>query len=72
MATPLKAKKKGHHMCPKKGCRTEVADARFACMTHWYQLPPDVRAEITATARMNLLQPRRRAAIEAARIAWGD
>jgi hypothetical protein len=72
MPEPLKAKKRGHHICPKKGCRTEVPDARFACITHWYKLPDDVRADIIGSARLTLLNPRRRRAIEAARIAWGD
>jgi hypothetical protein len=72
MPEPLKAKKRGHHICPKKGCRTEVPDARFACITHWYKLPDDVRAKILRTARKSLLAPERRAAIEAARNAWGD
>lgn len=72
MPEPLKAKRRGHHICPKKGCRVEVPDARFACITHWYKLPDDVRREITATKNMNVLQPRRRAAFLAASIAWGD
>ncbi len=72
MPEPLKARKKGHHICPKRGCRTEVPDARFACVTHWYKLPDDVRRAIVATARQPLTRPTRRAAIEAAFEAWGD
>lgn len=72
MPEPLKARKRGHHICPKKGCRVEVANARFACQTHWHKLPADVQREIIATARLNVLQPRRRAAFRMAEQAWGD
>lgn len=68
---PLRARNPGSHVCPARECSIEVPNTHFACSTHWWELPEDVRREIAATARLPLLNARRRKAIEAAFTAWG-
>ncbi len=58
------------HRCPRRGCLTSVPDSLFACFPDWQALPSWVRARIGKTARHNILNPDRRAAIKAARDAW--
>lgn len=58
------------HECPRKGCTKRVSNTEFACRTDWYALSTEVRKEIWATVGLNLLNPRRRAAFEAARKDW--
>lgn len=63
---------RGTHRCPRHGCKAEVSNRLYACATDWAALPAEVRTLITRTARMNVLQPERRAAFRAADQAWGQ
>lgn len=62
----------GQHKCPRKGYTAQVPNERFACRADWFSLPNEVRRKILATAGLNVLAPRRRAAFRAAERAWGD
>jgi hypothetical protein len=59
------------HMCPRRGCPVMVPNSIFCCTPHWWSLPEHIRNGISRTARLNVLNPARRAAIEAARMYWG-
>lgn len=57
----------GEHHCP--GCGAPgVADVFFACRPCWDRLPFAVQHGIITTQRLNLLDVRRRAALEAASV----
>lgn len=60
------------HQCPREGCTAQVPNEWFACRADWFALPNEVRRKILATAKMNVLASRRRAAFRAAELAWGD
>lgn len=34
------------HECPAPGCDKQIAFERFACPTHWFAIPAEVRAEL--------------------------
>jgi hypothetical protein len=61
------------HYCPKSGCTKLVPRARFACATHWFQLPKDVRDGIwKAYYDHGLGSDELMAAHNRAYSAWGD
>jgi len=39
------------HECPADGCTEQLDVARFACLKHWYELPPELRAKLSTTWR---------------------
>ncbi len=39
------------HDCHWPGCGKQVPPAMFMCKTHWFKLPPAIRAEIWRTYR---------------------
>ena len=59
------------HKCPRPGCDVQVSNRLFACPSDWAALPERVKAQIYATSRMHVLEPRRREAFRAAEQAWG-
>ncbi len=61
----------GKHKCPRHGCDRQVPNAMFACPDDWRALSRLAKAKIVATARRNVLDPRRREAFRAAEEAWG-
>lgn len=63
---------RGFHRCPRKGCRVQVPNARYACVQDWIALPEEVRALIRQTARRTVMHPARQEAFRAAQRAWGD
>lgn len=66
---PVRKHVKGLHDCPH--CRRPaVPDYLYCCSNCWRILPEEVRVAILVTARMHILQPDRRAAFEAARVAY--
>jgi hypothetical protein len=61
------------HRCPRLGCKAQVLNIRFACYPDWMELSKETQNLIWETARLRVLDPRRRAAIQAARDEWaGD
>ena len=58
------------HRCPRRGCRTAVPDARFACAPCWHKLSPEAQAAIWATAALPVLNTKRRAAFRLADASW--
>jgi hypothetical protein len=60
------------HNCPRPDCTKVISNALFACRSDWFRLSAPVRAVIYATARLNLLDPKRRGAILAAMEEWKD
>lgn len=66
----MSAPQRNHHRCPAPNCLTVVPDRLFACTPHWHALSEPVRSAIYATAKLIILHPDRRAAIEAAREEW--
>jgi hypothetical protein len=67
---PRAIRKQDTHRCPRRGCSVQVPDRVFSCRPDWFKLSAPVRAAIQATASKNLLDPERRAAIDAAREEW--
>lgn len=54
-----------YHKCP--GCaEAEVPETMLACLPCWRRLPEPVKAEVSATRRLPLTDPRRRNALLAA------
>ena len=39
------------HACPHPRCTSIVSNEFFACRKHWYQLPGDLRVEISRASR---------------------
>lgn len=58
------------HRCPAPGCPIKVSSAVLACQSHWFQLSSEVRRAVHATAKLPLLNPKRRAALSAAMKEW--
>jgi hypothetical protein len=56
------------HPCPVGACDQQVRADRLMCRTHWYQVPPRLRAAVWATWRSGAGAgtPPHRAAIRAA------
>lgn len=59
------------HTCPGR-CGKSVANARYACLQCWYRLPGELRNAIVETARLSVLEPRRRVALGAANEWYGS
>jgi hypothetical protein len=60
----------GLHRCPRPGCKVIVPDGQLACREDWNRLSKPVRDEIWGTVRLNILHPRRYAALVAALDEW--
>lgn len=60
----------GSHKCPRRGCGAQVPDRLFCCQADWNALSSGAQHAIYKTARQNLLNPARRAAIERAKGEW--
>lgn len=58
------------HKCPASGCIARVPNRLLACVPHWNALSKPTQDAIYATARKNLLDPARRAALADAREEW--
>lgn len=56
--------------CPGPGCDQRVIVRLFACHHHWLELSVPARQAIYDTAKLGLLHPDRRAAIDAAQAEW--
>lgn len=60
---------KGRHVCP--GCRkVDVSDTILACAPCWWKLTQTTRNLIFDTAKMSILSPGRRVALERAMKEW--
>lgn len=59
------------HACPGN-CGVRVPNHLYACRVDWYRLPKEIRSAIWGTAKLSLLAPGRRAALEAAREWYRD
>jgi branched-subunit amino acid aminotransferase/4-amino-4-deoxychorismate lyase len=61
----------GKHTCP--GCRTKrIPDRVLTCAPCWYELPAPIRSAIVSTARLSILAPKRRAALQGAFDFWRE
>jgi len=54
------------HKCPSPGCPHKVPSHKFACHTHWFSIPKEIRDDIWAGYREEPLGERHTAAMEAA------
>lgn len=54
------------HQCPSPVCEHDVPSHKFACHTHWFSLPKEMRDEIWAAYREEPLSDRHHAAMEVA------
>lgn len=39
------------HRCPSPGCTARVPHGRFACRSHWFTIPKNLRDELWAAFR---------------------
>ena len=39
------------HACPMPGCMAVVPNRMLACRDHWYELPAELRREVSASYR---------------------
>lgn len=60
------------HECPRKGCKRQVSNSLYACLTDWEDLTPETQRAIRSTARLSVLATQRRNAFEMARQDWED
>lgn len=37
--------------CPKSGCGRTIPSDQFACRSHWFSIPPDIRRDIWGAYR---------------------
>lgn len=58
------------HQCPRPGCTKEIDNRIFCCAPDWFALGVAARKGIYNTAKLSLLVPERRAAIEACMADW--
>ena len=59
------------HPCPG-GCGRTVDNKLFACGGCWYRLPGSIKAGVTATAHLPIVDPERSEAVIAAMQWYGD
>ena len=62
----------GRHPCPKDGCPKTVPDELFACSSHWYELPQEVRSAIWKAYRVHGVGSPELFAAHAVAIAYWD
>lgn len=67
---PISSRPLTHHMCPRRGCKNEVDNRLFCCSGDWWALSHEARSMINRTARLNILDWSRRAAISMAKTEW--
>jgi len=60
----------GKHACPRHDCNRVVSDHLFCCYNDWRALSPEARKEIWRTAKLPIIAPMRRAAIQACLQEW--
>jgi hypothetical protein len=61
------------HVCPGKGCETDVPSDQLACKAHWFQLPQELRGRIWTAWRRRRSDPgAHRAAVAEALVFWGS
>ena len=39
------------HKCPMPGCSIKIPQTKLACRDHWYELPAELRREVSASNR---------------------